>query len=661
MRAVTLTGPAQTPASNKVLRIGDWVLDAGTHRLRRGSEERILEPKEFAVLIQLAEAAPAFVSTDDLLARAWPKTIVVSNAVHQVIRRLRQCFDEDARSPRYIETLPRRGYRLIVPVGEHPLATMDDAAGTTHQPSKIEATPSKRSRHWVAAAVLLGIGTVLAVAGWWHHGAGETAASPVSSVAVLPLTGVGLPADSAWLTHGIASELTSMLATIPTLKVASQAEAFAHSGSPANLAGRRLGVEGLLLGSLHATSEGLEVKMELVRTQDAGVLWRESFRGSMDDPLTLQTSLAARIFRYFGETVSEYGLMRPTTAAAHVAHLKRLLHWLTGNPAAEREWAEMTVALEPTFAMGHVNLVWPYLYAALDERDGPWKSKIREALDTAARLGISNTASYKAHEGLYQWVLEGNLDSAERLLRDSFVAGDAYGRLYYARLLASSGIHEPPRKVLERLTVSEPHALLYWDILAQQRGYAGDYSGAIEALERALTLSGENFYIIEKLVLAHLARRDVSAARQALDRRRKLAVSDWRLKSLEALVRSHAEPEATDPLELAESLAAELPSWPTALLLLSSSDPRAAQRLADDLAAAVAGPGWGKYWVDEIEWAMSPAERGSSTWEAFRRALGYTDDWRLEACRRMAHLPPDLGLSCDPGAYEASSHPQGPA
>lgn len=101
---------------NVVYRIGGWTVDAGCQTACRGIEERRLNPRELAVLLHLAEAAPAFASTDELLSWAWPGTLVVDNALHQVIRRLRKTLEYDAGEPRLIETLPRRGYRLTVPV-----------------------------------------------------------------------------------------------------------------------------------------------------------------------------------------------------------------------------------------------------------------------------------------------------------------------------------------------------------------------------------------------------------------------------------------------------------------------------------------------------------------------------------------------------------------
>lgn len=101
---------------SKPVAIGDWKLDPASQRLVRDEQHRALNPKEIAVLDRLARRAPALVTTEELLAGHWPGVVVSDHAVHVVIGRLRKKLGDDARSPKYIETLPKRGYRLIAPV-----------------------------------------------------------------------------------------------------------------------------------------------------------------------------------------------------------------------------------------------------------------------------------------------------------------------------------------------------------------------------------------------------------------------------------------------------------------------------------------------------------------------------------------------------------------
>ena len=113
------------PQDRGVWQIGDWTLDEGRHRLVRGDDERLLKPKEMGVLLHLADAAPNSVSAEDFFTRTWPDVIVGDHVLHEVVARLRKVFDDKARQPIYIETLPKRGYRLICSVARRNIERLE--------------------------------------------------------------------------------------------------------------------------------------------------------------------------------------------------------------------------------------------------------------------------------------------------------------------------------------------------------------------------------------------------------------------------------------------------------------------------------------------------------------------------------------------------------
>ena len=115
-QALTPDGQEEIAASPSTLQLGEWTLDVGTERLIREGEEHALDPKELSVLLHLIDRAPDVVTTEGLLSRTWPDVVVGDNALQQVIARLRRALGDDARQPRYIETLPKRGYRLCIPI-----------------------------------------------------------------------------------------------------------------------------------------------------------------------------------------------------------------------------------------------------------------------------------------------------------------------------------------------------------------------------------------------------------------------------------------------------------------------------------------------------------------------------------------------------------------
>lgn len=98
------------------IHIGSWILHERTQQLVGKSGSHLLDTKCFSVLQQLTQAAPDFVRRETLLNNTWKSVVVTDNSLHQVIARLRKCFSDSPRAPSYLETLPRRGYRIVAPV-----------------------------------------------------------------------------------------------------------------------------------------------------------------------------------------------------------------------------------------------------------------------------------------------------------------------------------------------------------------------------------------------------------------------------------------------------------------------------------------------------------------------------------------------------------------
>ena len=102
--------------SSRVLRIGECSVDEGKQSVIRGDDSVKVQPRDFGVLKLLIEAAPDLVPNQDMLATVWRDKVVVDNVIHQSIGRLRRALGDDPRNPTYIETLAKRGYRLIAPI-----------------------------------------------------------------------------------------------------------------------------------------------------------------------------------------------------------------------------------------------------------------------------------------------------------------------------------------------------------------------------------------------------------------------------------------------------------------------------------------------------------------------------------------------------------------
>jgi DNA-binding winged helix-turn-helix (wHTH) protein len=102
----------------RIYRFDDFTLDVGEHCLKRGDEDLSLPPKTFAVLLYLVQRHGRLVKKNDLLDGVWADTVVTENALTWCIKEVRNAIDDDAQHPRYIQTVPRVGYKFIAPVEE---------------------------------------------------------------------------------------------------------------------------------------------------------------------------------------------------------------------------------------------------------------------------------------------------------------------------------------------------------------------------------------------------------------------------------------------------------------------------------------------------------------------------------------------------------------
>jgi Tol biopolymer transport system component/DNA-binding winged helix-turn-helix (wHTH) protein len=156
--------------------IGDWIIQPSVNRLRRGEQVVRLEPKVMQVLVCLAEKAGEVVSREDLIARVWPDVFVTDDVLHRAIRELRRIFGDSSSHPRYIETIRKRGYRLIIPTaaasleadmtaGSIPIDKSPSAGGAPAPAEDTAPRPAIASRaRWPFSFLAAGVGLTIAAA-----------------------------------------------------------------------------------------------------------------------------------------------------------------------------------------------------------------------------------------------------------------------------------------------------------------------------------------------------------------------------------------------------------------------------------------------------------------------------------------------------------------
>ena len=304
-----------------------------------------VERKVMEVLVCLARSPGRVVTKDELVREVWDGRFVSDDVVWRSVRELRRALGDETRAPRYIETIPRRGYRLLAPVAEIPetagaapartgaeeakapdpptsVTPAAEAAGQAPGPPLAAAAPGaarpgtaplprrppRLDAAGAAAALALAAALTLAAA-WWLGArrsagpsgqAGHPATAPVR-LAVLPLANLSGDADQEYFADGLTEELISRLGTWRPgrLAVVGRTSVMAlkgHAGDAAEI-GRRLGVAYLLEGGVRRDGERARVTVRLVRAADGTTLWSERQDVELRRTLEAESAIAERVAR----------------------------------------------------------------------------------------------------------------------------------------------------------------------------------------------------------------------------------------------------------------------------------------------------------------------------------------------------------------------------
>jgi len=265
----------ERPARTADLWIGDWHVRPAANEIAREGEIVRLEPKAMEVLVFLAKHAGEVVSRDALLSAVWPDAIVGDDALTQAVIKLRKALGDPSRSPQYIETISKRGYRLIATIaGDRAVAPERSAVAASTSGG---AGPRRRSRTAIALAALLL--AVVAAGAWyalWRYAEVTTSGSTepadrwdrLPTIAVAPFETVAADNAETYLALGIAADLTTDLSRLAGLRAISLPRSEQGKGDTAPSLARYL-----ISGTVQRAQQALRINVRLVDTSTKAQLW----------------------------------------------------------------------------------------------------------------------------------------------------------------------------------------------------------------------------------------------------------------------------------------------------------------------------------------------------------------------------------------------------
>lgn len=369
-------GPRPKAEGDAPLRVGEWRVEVRANEIWRGADKVKLEPKVMQVLCFLARRPGSVVSREELEAAAWPRMVVTSDAVTGTIIKLRKALGDDARRPRYIETVSKSGYRLIAQVGR----------GSTAAPA---SPPSAQPRRRPLVPLLLILVLVAAGGIWLLLGDGEPPASgPIASVlaldqkpgiAVLPFENLGPAPEQDYFAGGITEDLTTDLSKLSGLRVVARDSALTYKDSreDARRIAEQLGVDYLLKGSVQRFAGRVRINARLIDGRRGGNLWAERYDRKIEDIFAIQDEIAERIVAALAVEIAPADrsrLLRSHSAdvQAYDEFLRGLDYYGRGSLEDSRravEHYERAIALDPGFARAYSGLAMVYTRHVVDGWD----------------------------------------------------------------------------------------------------------------------------------------------------------------------------------------------------------------------------------------------------------------------------------------------------
>lgn len=348
--------------------IADWSVDPSTHRIHRDTTEIKLEAKMMALLVALARRAGEVVTREELEREVWNSRVVSYDALTACIKKLRKTLGDDPRHPRYIETIAKKGYRLIAPV--RPIVA--PAPNTA-----IEAPPptKPRARHALAFAATL---AVVALLGAAHFAMSTPARERVAdeaqrpTLAVLPFENLNRDAAQDYLSDGLTADITTVLSSNAELFVIANPSVLAYKNQSVDAprVADALGVRYVLQGTVQRDGAQLRVNAQLVDAHSGVQLWAARYDRAMKDVFEMQDDIVAHIAAALEIKLTEEEKQR--MAARYTVSMAAYDAFLRGRTAFALRTAEDNVLartsfehaieLDPNFARAYSALALTYTH-----------------------------------------------------------------------------------------------------------------------------------------------------------------------------------------------------------------------------------------------------------------------------------------------------------
>ncbi len=514
---------------------GLFEADFGRRVLTKGGLRVRLQEQPFRVLEMLLESPGELVGREEIRQRLWPSDTFVEfdDGLNTAIKKLRAALGDAAENPRFIETIPRRGYRFLAPVSVKqpavrpsdddkqgiPIAAISKPEG---KPEPAEAGravlaeetngegnagaadkyPRARRAWWVALASVASAGILLAL-GWKALGTHEPPGSARKkiSLAVLPLEDLSAGHSEEYLSEGLTDELITDLAKLPGFRIISRTSTMQYKGTRKTVPqiARELGVDEVVEGTVLRSGNRMRMRVQLIQGSTDEHVWAESYERDVRDILSLQSEVARSVAAQINLELAPRGPVSPQETRvvnfdAYSAYLKGRYEWNERTAESLKksiEYFKQSIQGDPSYAEAHEGLAEAYSilpdYDVMPAEDSYPRAKAEalKALDLDPALGEAHATLAVVKEEL-DWDWPGAGQEFERALQLGPASATTH-QWYSEYLLRVGRSQESIGQIQQALELdpasplmnAESGAVLYW---------ARKYDAAIEQLRKAIEM-----------------------------------------------------------------------------------------------------------------------------------------------------------------------------
>jgi TolB-like protein/DNA-binding winged helix-turn-helix (wHTH) protein/Tfp pilus assembly protein PilF len=511
-----------TPVAHP-FRVGDWTANPDTHHLHRGDTEVRLEPKVMALLVCLAQRAGEPVTREEIERQVWGRAVVGYDALTSSIIKLRKALGDDSRHPRFIETVSKKGYRLIAPVGA--------AAPAAEPPASL--APARRAparRRLLATGAALSILALVAGVLVYSYRVNNRALPGVGdkpSIVVLPFGSLGNDPAQAYLSEGITADITTAISKLSGLYVVASASARNIRPAPGDVkqVAEALGVRYVLDGNVRRTGSRLRVNAQLVDAATGFQIWAERYDREMKDVLDVQDDITAKIANALSVKLTEAEKQR--TARRYTVDIAAYDEFLRGQSLYVRGTAEENLQArahfqqaldrDPGFARAYGALALTYV----DEFRFGWgknpaaaQARALELANRAVALDDQLPQAWRAlsYAHLHRREYRSSIDAIQRAI--ALDPNDTDGHASLALSHMYDGNYETAIRMLRDVMQRNPHyPARYASALGHAYYFLGRQEDAVATLRDAIERNASllSSHVFHAAALSRLGRKDEAA------------------------------------------------------------------------------------------------------------------------------------------------------